>query len=358
MKKVCLITCYKQPDYIRAKTLRTAIGDIKDVELIVVKNKHTGLWRYVEVVGKLIAVRLTKHPDTYFLTFRGYEMLPITRLLTLGKPLIFDEFINLMEWVIDEHHKIKQKSLLAKFLYGNYRFWLKKVQLITTDTMSHAKYSANLMRLPIDKYVPLIVSTDEQTFGGAKVATRRHKGPFRVFYYGNMLPLHGIEVVLQAMHDLKGRDIELQLIGGNSKIQQLVKQAKSDGVKVNYKTWVSFADLPSYMQLADVCLGGPFGDTIQSQFVITGKTYQLLQMGRPVIIGQNLESELFTDKLDSLIIRQNNADSLAGAILWAKNHPSELKKIGQNGRKLYQEKLSNHKLSEQLRLMFANKHLL
>ena len=144
MKKVCLITCYKQPDYIRAKTLRKAIGDIKDVELIVVKNKHTGLWRYIEVVGKLIAVRLTKHPDIYFLTFRGYEMLPITRLLTLGKPLIFDEFINLMEWVIDEHHKIKQKSLLAKFLYGNYRFWLKKVQLITTDTMSHAKYSANI----------------------------------------------------------------------------------------------------------------------------------------------------------------------------------------------------------------------
>ncbi len=358
MKKVCLITCYKQPDYIRAKTLRTAIGDIKDVELIVVKNKHTGLWRYVEVVGKLIAVRLTKHPDIYFLTFRGYEMLPMTRLLTLGRPLIFDEFINLMEWVIDEHHKIKQKSLLAKFLYGNYRFWLKKVQLITTDTMSHAKYSANLMKLPIDKYVPLIVSTDEQTFGGAKVAARRHKGLFRVFYYGNMLPLHGIEVVLQAMHDLKGQDIELQLVGGNQKVQQLVKRAKSDGVKVNYKKWVSYAKLPSYMQSADVCLGGPFGGTVQSQFVITGKTYQLLQMGRPVIVGQNLESGIFTDKSNVLIVKQNNADSLAGAILWAQSHPVELKKIGQNGRKLYQNILSNRQLSEQLRLMFTNKNLL
>ncbi len=358
MKKVCLITCYKQPDYIRAKTLRKAIGDIKDVELIVVKNKHTGLWRYIEVVGKLIAVRLTKHPDIYFLTFRGYEMLPITRLLTLGKPLIFDEFINLMEWVIDEHHKIKQESLLAKFLYGNYRFWLKKVQLITTDTMSHAKYSADLMKLPIDRYVPLIVSTDEQTFDGSKVASRRHKRPFRVFYYGNMLPLHGIEVVLQAMRNLKGQDVELQLIGGNAKVQQMIKQAKNDGVKVDYKTWVPFADLPSYMQLADVCLGGPFGDTIQSQFVITGKTYQLLQMGRPVIVGQNLESGIFTDKSNVLIVKQNNADSLAGAILWAQSHPVELKKIGQNGRKLYQNKLSNRQLSEQLRLMFTNKNLL
>ena len=132
----------------------------------------------------------------------------------------------------------------------------------------------------------------------------------------------------------------------------------NDGVKVDYKTWVPFADLPSYMQLADVCLGGPFGDTIQSQFVITGKTYQLLQMGRPVIVGQNLESGIFTDKSNVLIVKQNNADSLAGAILWAQSHPVELKKIGQNGRKLYQNKLSNCQLSEQLRLMFTNKNLL
>ncbi len=358
MKKVCLITCYKQPDYIRAKTLRAALNRLEDVELIVVKNKHIGLWRYIEVICKLIAARLTKHPDIYFLTFRGYEMLPMTRLLTLGKPLIFDEFINLVEWVVDEHHKIKQKSLLAKILYNSYRFWLKKVNLITTDSKSHAEYSANLMKLPIDKYVPLIVSTDEQTFDGSKVASRRHKRPFRVFYYGNMLPLHGIEVVLQAMRNLKGQDVELQLIGGSTKVQQMIKQAKSDGVKVDYKTWVPFTDLPSYMQSADVCLGGPFGDTIQSQFVITGKTYQLLRIGRPVIVGQNLESGIFTDKLNVLTVKQNNADSLAGAILWAQSHPVELKKIGQNGRKLYQNKLSNRQLSEQLRLMFTNKNLL
>ncbi len=358
MKKVCLITCYKQPDYIRAKTLRKAIGDIKDVELIVVKNKHTGLWRYIEVVVKLIAVRLTKHPDIYFLTFRGYEMLPLTRLLTIGKPLIFDEFINLVEWTVYEHHKVKEKSLPARILYGNYRFWLKKVQLITTDTPSHAKYSADLMKLPIDRYAPLIVSTDEQTFGGAKVATKRTKGPFRVFYYGNMLPLHGVEVVLQAMCNLKGQDIELQLVGGDIKVQQMVKLAKRDGVNIDYKTWVPFDKLPKYMRSADVCLGGPFGGTVQSQFVITGKTYQLLQMGRPVIIGKNLESGIFTDKSDVLIVNQNDADDLPGAILWAKNHSSELKKIGQNGHKLYQKELSNHRLTEQLRLMFANKHLL
>ncbi|MEI7918258.1 MAG: glycosyltransferase [Candidatus Saccharibacteria bacterium] len=358
MKKVCLITCYKQPDYIRAKTLRAALSKLEDVELIVVKNKHTGLWRYIEVICKLIAVRLTKHPDIYFLTFRGYEMLPITRLLMLGKPLIFDEFINLVEWVVDEHHKIKEKSLLAKILHSNYRFWLKKVNLITTDSQSHAEYSANLMKLPIDKYVPLIVSTDEQTFNRAKVAAKHRKGPFRVFYYGNMLPLHGIEFVMQAMRNLKDKDIELQLVGGKAKVQQLVEQAKRDGVNVNYKTWVPYDELPSYMQSADVCLGGPFGGTAQSQFVITGKTYQLLQMGCPVIIGRNLESGIFTDKSDTLVVEQNSAEALADAILWAKNHSAELSKIGQNGHKLYQEKLSNRRLIEQLRLLLANKHLL
>ena len=358
MKKICLITCYKQPDYIRAKTLRSAFGDINNIDLIVVKNKHTGLLRYIEVIYKVIKVRFTKNPDLYFLTFRGYEILPFVRLLTLGKPLIFDEFINLVEWVVYEHKKIKQNSLLAKILYSNYRFWLKKVNLITIDTVSHAKYSADLMKLPIDKYIPLIVSTDEQTFDGLKVATKRYKGPFSVFYYGNMLPLHGIEVVLQAMRNLKGQNIELCLIGGNKNVQQMVEKAERDGANIKYETWVPFTKLPIYMQMADVCLGGPFGGTVQSQFVITGKTYQLLQMGCPTIIGRNMESGIFVDKKDALIVEQSNPSELAKVILWAKNHSTELGEIGKNGKKLYQNKLSNRRLTEQLNLLLLNKHIL
>lgn len=358
MTKVCLITCYKYPDYIRAKTLRSAFSNIDSVNLVVLKNNHTGFLRYPEVLWKLIVIRITKHPDLYFLTFRGYEMLPFVRLITLGKPLIFDEFINFIEWAIYEHHKIKENSLIAKILYGFYRFWLNSTNLITTDTMSHAKYSSKLMNIPLEKYVPLIVSTDEQTFDGVEESKIGKTDIFKVFYYGSMLPLHGVEIVIETMKLLKKHKIELTLIGGKQHVGELVKGAKLDGVKINYKTWVPFEKLPIYMNQADLCLGGPFGGTVQSQFVITGKTYQFLQMGKPVVVGKNQESDLFTNKKDSLVIEQANPQALAEAILWADQHSIDLVKIGKAGRELYQNYLSNQQLAKQLTIMLSNKHIL
>jgi glycosyltransferase involved in cell wall biosynthesis len=302
-------------------------------------------------------VRIKLRPDLYFITFRGYEILPFVRLITLGKPLIFDEFINLVEWVVYEHHKFDAKSLPAKILRSFYRFWLKTTNLIVTDTKSHVKYSAKLMNLPIKKYCPLIVSTDEQTFKEQSRKNKAKKVIFNVFYYGSMLPLHGVNYVIEAMKLLKDQPIELTLIGGKGKIEDEVNQAKLDGIRIDYKTWVPFEELPGYIESANVCLGGPFGGTIQSQFVITGKTFQFMQMSRPTIVGHNQESGLFKDKVNALIVEQANAESLAGAILWGSQHREELSKIGLAGGELYRNKYSNLYLTKQLEALLSNNNI-
>jgi len=358
VKKICLITCYSQPDYVRAKTLRAAFGSMAEVDLIIIKNRHKGLLRYPEVMWKLLVARFSRRPDLYFLTFRGYEMLPFVRLATLGKPLVFDEFINLIEWVVYEHHKLDPDNIAAKILHNIYRFWLKSADLIVTDSASHARYSAELMRLPLDKYVPLIVSTDEKTFGMSPALKTRISRPFDVFYYGLMMtPLQGLDTIIAAMRLLKDQDIRLTLVGGKDKAKSIIEQAQHDGVAIIHKKWVPIEELRDYMQVSDVCLAGPFGDSVQAQFVIGGKTYQYMRMGRPVIIGHNLESGLWADKKDALIVERANPQALAEAIIWAQQHPAELAKIGQAGEQLYQAKLSNKVLVEQLELLLTNKHI-
>lgn len=332
---------------------------IDDVELIIVKNTHTGILRYPEVFLRLLFVRITERPDLFFLTFRGYEMLPFVRIITLGRPLIFDEFINFVEWVVYEHHKLNASGFATKVFKWFYRIALISADLIVTDSPSHAQYSSELMHIPMKKYQSLIVSTDEETF---RVTTKKlptfEPHTFNVFYYGNMLPLHGISTVIEAMKLLKGEDIVLAMIGGKENVQDQVAVAKEDGIAIEYLKWVPYDVLPSYMEAADVCLGGPFGGTVQSQFVITGKTYQLLHMGRPTIVGRNHESSLFTDKENALLVEQANPRALADTILWAKAHPLELSKIGDAGKKLYTKKFSNVQLADELRLLLANEQIL
>lgn len=356
--KVCIVTCYSQPDYIRARTLRAGLTLLDDVELTIVKNRHISLLRYAEVALKVIKVRITVNPDMYLLTFRGYEMLPFMRLVTIGKKLIFDEFVNLIEHTIYEHHKLKVGSIAAKMLQASYRFWLKSANLILSDTPSHADYSAKLMRLPRGQYVPLIVSTDEETFDVLEDKTSRTGDDLKVFFYGlYMLPLHGLSVMLDAMRLLKEQNISLHIIGGKAGTDKIIHNAQREGVHVTYETRVPYKDLVKYMHDADVCLGGPFGGTVQAQFVIGGKVFQFLQSGKPTIIGANKESYIFTDKLDALVVEQANPKALADTLKWAKQHPKELARIGREGKKLYSRILSNKVLSEQLRDLLARKEL-
>jgi len=247
---------------------------------------------------------------------------------------------------------------LTKIARLGYKFWLLTVRLIITDTPSHARYSAELMKLPITDYVPLIVSTDEQVFT-PKPKKIVKNAPFTVFYYGLfMMPLQGLDTILEAMVRLQHKNIQLVLIGGKDSTKELVKEAQDRGANIVYKYRVPFEELADYMNNSDLCLGGPFGGTVQAQYVIGGKTYQYLQTERPVIIGKNEESHIWTDKKNALIVDQKDPKQLADAISWAEEHPKELAAIARSGKELYTKELSIKKLTQQLRLLLTNEHIL
>ncbi len=348
---VCIITCYKQPNYVRAVALRQGLRDTHLFDnVIVVKNTSSGVKRYFETLWRLTKVRLTKNPDVYVLTFRGYETLPFVRLITAGKKLFYDEFINPVEWFVYEHHKFTPDSLPARLMGGVFRWYGRRAASILTDTQSHADFSADLMKLPIEKYASIPVGTDELTFKPIKV--KKHAG-FRVLYYGNMLPLHGVEYVVDAATQLASRDdIVFHLIGGKHQVEKLIEQAKAAGAHIDYDKWVDYGELPKVFAKSDLCLGGPFGGTVQSQFVVTGKTYQFMAAARPVVVGENHETHVFKDKKNALVIPQADGEALKDVILWAANNPSKLVKIGEAGRKLYEQEFSSKRIAGDLARLF------
>lgn len=347
-RRVCIITCYFQPDYVRARSLRAALHSIKEIDLLIVKNKFTGILRYPEILLRIVFVRLRYNPDTYLLTFRGQEILPLLLVLAWPKKIIFDEFVVPLAWVMQEGHSRTSRTrlfnLLTKASAPLYKWWLKSCQYILADTSIHAQVSSELSGVDINKYKVIPVSTDETLFkpepAVRQTTTNR---PFRVFFYGlKMTPLHGLEVILAAAEALaERRDIEFVIIGGNESTNQKVKHAMARGAHITYKTRVPFEVLPNYIHGARVCLGGPFGDTPQAKRVITGKTYQFLACAVPTIIGQNPAAVEFVDQSNCLMVPLGDPKALASKILWAYEHPQVLAAIGLKGRRLYEMKFSN-----------------
>ncbi len=340
--KVCYTLSYKSPHYVRTQYLLQLMDKMPNVEVLRAINTHKGVARYFETIAKLISIRILEKPDVYILGFRGTEIYWLVRLITVGKPLIFDEFLNPYLWMIEEHAKLKPKWLFGPMVSVYEKFILRTADAILSDTKLHARYSYENFGGDPDKFTTIYVGTDENTW--QKHNVKRDPKKFKVFFYGTVLPLHGFETIIEAAGMLGGRPIEITLVGGankKAKMKKLLQEIKSRNLtNVVHLPWVEWGDLPRYVSEADLCLGGPFGGTPQGKRVITGKTFQFMSIAKPVLIGKIDEDVGFVDKKNCLIVDQASPKDLAEAIVWAYENRSKLEKIGERAGELYWSRFS------------------
>jgi glycosyltransferase involved in cell wall biosynthesis len=260
--------------------------------------------------------------------------------------------VNAAEY-LHEHKKLTPGSFPDKLFRKFYGWLLRRCRFILADTDAHAQLSADLSGVDRSRYVTVPIGTDENVFHPEPNAQQPKQ--FTVFYYGVMVKLHGLEHVLKAAVELGKThpDITFIMGGDKGKAQATFDEAIKQGARIIHKPWFDFEDLPKFIHGANICVGGPFGNTPQAQFIITTKTFQFLAAGVPALIGRNKVNTAFIDKENSLVVPQGDAQAIKEAILWGYNHPQELADVGQRGRKLYEQEFSQAKIDQIMQELVA-----
>lgn len=354
---LCYVLCYKQPNYTRTRSLLRGLEEA-GIEVIPVINRRRGLLRYLEIPLRLAKVSLKERPSAYVVGFRGHEVFWLLYPWMRGRPIIFDEFINLHDWLVNEHQKFPEKHWMIRLVDTYMRWVMRKSALVLTDTEAHRRLCAEVYGVPLAKIAAVPVGADEAVFYPRQQVNKSRA--FEVFFYGNMLPLHGIGTILEAIglvRDTK-KDIHFTLVGGagdERMIQTIQDFIDTNNLQtaVTHLPWVELPKLPDLIARADVCLGGPFGGTGQARRVVTGKTYQFIAMGKPTIIGRTDQAGAFVDRKNCLIVPQKDAAALKDAIIWASRHPKQLPGIGRNAEVLYRGQFSPQALGRLLGTLFG-----
>lgn len=345
IKKICYISSYKPYNYIRSTTTIRALESFDTIKLYKAQNTTNSIFRYTQALLRLVFIRLKYNPDLYFLGFRGNELFFFVRLITAGKPLVFDNFVSVPLSLTKEKKLGMVGYLIGILLYPYEYLSLKLSNRILTDTKSSADLQSKTFHVDIKKFYPLYLSTDEKVFNDtSKMITENEI--FTVFTYATFLPLHGIDTILNACSLLSKYRIKFIIAGGKGKKRELEifrKRVTELGLEnVEHHEWIEFERLREYIHASDLCLGGPFGNTPQADIVITGKTFQFLAMGKAVVVGRNQETPLvgFKDKHNCLLVRQGDPTSLADSIKWTLQNQKSLRLIGKRGKDLYNSKFS------------------
>ncbi len=261
----------------------------------------------------------------------------LTQMIALfvRKPIILDMFVSAFDTLVEDRQMTSKKSLLSKFLFKLDQRSGKSASLIFVDTLAQAEYFHEAFDLPLLKMKRVFVGCDETLFHPLLEKPESRT----VLYYCSYLPLHGVDVVIEAAELLQGDpSIKFRIIGNGiefGKVQKIAREKHLPNVEL--ASPVSIEQLPSEIRDSLICLGGHFGTSAKACRVIPGKVFQMIAMGKPVIVGDNSANrELLTHQIDSWFCDMNDPTSLASAISTL-YHDEEMRKyIAEGALKTYQ----------------------
>ena len=299
----------------------------------------------------ILAKRLLKCDFKLLIVTSGIGIVLLCKLLQFihRKPIILDELISVYDSSVFDRKVVKQHSLKARLLW--FEDWLKcrLSNHIMVDTLEHADYFVRTFHIRVDKISVILVGADNTIFKPSPI--KNHKG-FKVLFYGSFLPIHGVDIILNAAHILRNKPIKFFVMGrGRSIITfnnalELSKKLELRNVYFDKKFLSSTIKIRNWIRSADICLG-VFGATLKANRVIPYKVYETLAMAKPLITSntQAIRTIGLMHKQQCYLIRGGNPEELARAIMILYNNRRFRNRLGKNGYEWFIEHASIEKIA-------------
>lgn len=338
--RICYVLAYRAPGYIRTRSLLAALNSLPDVECHTAINTCTGLGRYRDTLTQVARIERQHRPDLYILGFRGLELYWPLRRLIGNRPLILDAMMSPSLALAEEKQYGLAGKLVSRLTTPIEKGILRNADLVLTDTNAHLEAFQQRYQLSTAQLATLPVGAVETA---PTAQNPGHAPRLRVLFYGSFLPLHGLDSIILACRNLKDLPLDLDFIGTNANIEARLKRAFNSATLLRYRArrWVRFEELLQHeLPTADLCLGGPFGDTPQARRVITGKTSQALAQAVPTVVGNTDASSGFVHQQNCLLVPLGAPEMLESSLRWAHENRAQLQSIGQRGQQLYCERFS------------------
>lgn len=311
-KKVLFITT-KNIDYIRnTQELRLLKENARSMNLVYSsKKKYIG--RIIEIWIKMICLHL-REIDIVFIGFAPQLILPFFGWKMKNKGIIIDFFISVYDTIIHDRKKFKDKGIIAKLCHDIDSITLKKANHVITDTKADANYFIEEFQCNRAKFETLYLEADKSIYYPREQHKREDlKNKFVVLYFGSILPLQGVDVVLDAIRLLKDeKDIFFQIIGPIPE-----KYSKPIQENVEYIDWLSQEELAEHIANADLCLAGHFnGEIDKAKRTIPGKAFIYEMMRKRMVLGEGQANyELFNNDDMHYFVKENSEKSLTSSII-------------------------------------------
>lgn len=303
----------KNIDYIRnSQEIRLIENKAETIDKIY-SDKQQYICRIIEVWIKLWKYNM-ESIDVVFIGFAPQLVLPFFYWKLRNKKIIIDFFISMYDTLIHDRKKFRDGGIIANICHWLDSDTLMKAECVITDTKADAKYFIKEFKADEDKFETLYLEADTSIYYPREQNKPDElKEKFVVIYFGSILPLQGVDVVLDVIRALKDhKNIYFDIIGP---IPDRYNKPIQDNV--SYIDWLPQGKLAEHIANADICLAGHFnGSNKKAKRTIPGKAYIYEMMKKKMILGNNkANKELFRDDENHLFVDMGNVCDILEKII-------------------------------------------
>ena len=236
--------------------------------------------------------------------------------------LIFDAFIPLHDTVVADRGLIRAGGLAAKLLWCIERWGLGLADLIIVDTDQHGDFFSREFGIERERFQTILVGAEPAFWEqrSARWPRQQDQGASEnlptVLFYGQLIPLHGIDTILEAIQLTSSDPLRWLLIGSGQeepKLRRFLQEHR--GGNVTWVAWVNYQSLPRLIAKASIALG-IFGTSDKAARVIPNKVFQILATGTPLVTrsspAMNELAKLYPDAI--LTVPAGDGAALADAV--------------------------------------------
>jgi glycosyltransferase involved in cell wall biosynthesis len=249
-------------------------------------------------------------------------------------PIVFNPLVSLADTLVEDRGRFRRGSLAERALRAVDRRALRSADVVVADTDAHAEFLAGLAGLPRDRFEVCFVGAEERVFQPGW----EPEEPFTALFVGKLIPLHGLETILEAAR--LAPELRLRIVGSG----QLDALLAGRPASVEWVPWVEYEQLPEELHRAS-CALGIFGTSAKAQRVIPNKAFQALACGTPLVTADTPAArELLVDGESALLVPAGDPEALAAALRRLADEPELRRQLGAGGHAVYRERASEEVL--------------
>ena len=279
--------------------------------------------------------------DAVLVGYPGHADLPLARFLARGRPVVFNPLVSLADTLVGDRGRFGSGSVAARALAATDRIALRAADVVVADTEANADFLARLGDLPRSEVEVCLVGAEERVFRPGWSPEE----PFTCLFVGKLIPLHGLETILEAAR--LAPELAFRLVGSG----QLEPLVRSRPPNVEWIPWVAYERLPAELHRCG-CALGVFGTSPKAARVIPNKVFQAIACCAPVVTADTPASrELLDDGETALLVPPGDPAELAAAVRRLAADADLAGRIAAAGRTVFEERASEQVLGERWRSM-------